>query len=137
MTYRSLQTLEKHELWRKAEALERKAAEIFDRLPEDQRSLLKWKFYSRAFELTSDIAEACGTFIPKDKEYSLSMARRDLFSVKNAYLYLVREGFIEIDPQFVVDCDKIDDEIKTAVEAAWKNIDKIEKSEKSMDGEHA
>ena len=134
MSYRRpFQKLEQHELWRQAEALEQKVSEVFSQLTEEQRTLLKWKFYARAFELTSDVAEACGTFIPKDVEYSLSMARRDLFSIKNAYLYLVREGVVEIDPHFVVACDKLDEEITAFVKTTWQNIDETETTDKVKD----
>ena len=80
MNYRKkLEKLEDNAVWRQAVAIEKTVSEIYEQLPEEDKMPLRWKFYGRAFDLTSDIAEACGTSMPKDAEYSLSMARRDLF----------------------------------------------------------
>jgi site-specific recombinase XerD len=130
MSYRKdLKKLEDSAIWRGADKIAQKVFEIFDQLPEEEKALLKWKFCNRAFDLTSDIAEACGTFVPKDAEYSLSMARRALFSIKNTYLYLAKRGIIEIDPQFVVDIDKLVADIDAEVRNVWKNIDDIDEKD--------
>lgn len=135
MTYRKpLEKLEAQPLWRKAIEIQQSVTEIFEQLSADDQMPLRWRFYGRAFDLASDIAEACGSFIPKDVEYSLSMARRDLFSIKDAYLYLGRQKIIEFDPQFVVDVDRLVTDIDNEIKTTWENIDETEKTGKVKGG---
>jgi len=127
MTYRrELNKLEDNALWRDAEKIAKAIFDTYDRLPEDEKMVVKWKLRDRAFDLTSDIAEACGTFIPKDIEYNLSQARRSVFSMKNAYRYLGRQGFLKIDPQLMVDMDKLVTDIDVQIKKSWHDIDEIE-----------
>jgi hypothetical protein len=126
MTYRKdLKKLEDYELWREADSIAQRVLATFNQLAEEDRAHLKWKLRNRAFDITNDIAEACGTFLPKDVEYALSMTRRDVFSLKDAYRFAGRQHMLTIDPQVMVDIDNFVAKIDAEVKQTWKNIDEI------------
>ncbi|HET7060168.1 MAG TPA: four helix bundle protein [Candidatus Saccharimonadales bacterium] len=93
-------------------------------LPEEEKWGIGSKLRSRAFDATSDIAEAYGSIDPRDVKWSFGMSRRDLFSLKNSLKIAHQRDYVKVDPSVMVTIDKIIEEIDKEVELAGENIPK-------------
>lgn len=117
-----IKRIEDSELWQLVSKIARDAYNVHASLSDDHWTL-RSKFESNAFDVTNDVAEACGNLDPRDVKYSLSRARKDLFSLKNAYSLAFRIGVIEIEPEIMVSIDQavqLLDEMVKALELDFK-----------------
>lgn len=124
---RKLQKLEDSKLWSESQKVATYIYELVDQLPEEEKINLQYRLRARAFDVTSDIAEATGSINPKDTEYSMGLARRGVFAIKNAYKFLGTQKIIEVDPDFMLQLNNMLNEIDTHIKEAWNEIDSVQK----------
>jgi four helix bundle protein len=124
---KELNKLETSKMWREAQRVAVYMYELIDELQEEERISLGYRLRSSAFDITSDISEAEGAIDQKSMEYALGMARKSLFGLKNAYLFLGALKELKIDPDIMVSMDKIESEINLRVKRIWIDIEKSEK----------
>ncbi|HET8709698.1 MAG TPA: hypothetical protein VFL85_05495 [Candidatus Saccharimonadales bacterium] len=124
-----LKKLEDYEIWQSATEIARQVSVIYKELPEDYRNNMKWTFYLRSYDVTNDIAQLCGSILPEDKQRNAGYARRDLFSLKNAYKYIHTDGALELEPALMVKINKLSDAIDVEIKSAWEGLDKQEEAE--------
>ncbi len=129
--HRKLQKLEDNKLWIESQKIASYIYVLVDQLPEDEKLSMQHRLYSRAFDVTSDLAEAVGAISPKDVEYSMGLARRGLFAVKNAYRFLINQKVIKADPDFMLQLNKVIDEVDTYIQESWSDIDSMQKEAKT------
>ena len=122
----SLDTLEDTPMYHAAHSIAMRVTQIYEGLTEDEQFTYKYKFRNRAYDMLSDTAEACGSFLPKDIEYSLAQARRALTGLKASYRFLGTQRSLDIDPHFMVEIEKLTVMMDKCIQNAWINIGKIE-----------
>jgi hypothetical protein len=100
--------IEDSPLWRAVSKIARDSYNTYSALSDDHWNL-RSKLEANAVDVTNDVAEACGSLDPRDVKWSLGHARKDLFSLKNAYSLAFHTGVIEPQPEVMV---AIDDAVK-------------------------
>lgn len=124
--YMTFTKLEEDDRWKRSNNLAETIYKILDDLPEEERYLSGSKMRSGAFNITSDFAEAVGSVHPGTRGYHLSLARRDLFSLKNAYRFAARKDFISLDPKIMVELDQLIDSVDKDIAQAQKDVNYLE-----------
>jgi four helix bundle protein len=119
-----MSTLETNKLWKEASLLAEDSYSLLEELPEDEQYGMRIKFRSRAFDVTTHIAEALGSIDPRDKKYSYGLARQNLFGLKNAYLISHKTGRLQLEPDIIVRIDSLTDEIDKEIAEAGNAIPK-------------
>ncbi len=114
--------LEKTELWPAAIKIAQMSYRNLEQLPEEEKWGMQYKLRLRAYELTNHLAEAYGAIDPREKVHSFGQARQSLFSLKNVTLMTHKVGLAELDPQFILDIDKLVEKIDAAINAAGDKI---------------
>lgn len=107
--------LEDNKLWQGASRISEAVDAMLGSFPEEERWGVESKLRQRSLEVTQGISEAAGAIDPSEVRYCLSGARRDLFGLKNALRIAYRRGYVKLDPQIMVDIDKLTDEIDKEV----------------------
>lgn len=131
MKHPKLKKLEECEIWLKADSIVKDISALYHSLPEDDRINLKFSLYLRSFDLANDVAQACGTILPKDIEQNISFARRTLFGLRSAYKHLAQEGVIELEPEFMVKLNELNQLIDDEIKRAWQELDELEEAGKT------
>jgi four helix bundle protein len=112
------QKLEDYALWKLVSHIAEQCYGILENFPEDERYGMQSKLRKRAFDVTSDVAEAIGSIDPRDTVWYFGMARRSIFGIKNTLSMAAKAGYISAMPELMVD-----------IQTATTNIDiEIEKS---------
>jgi len=115
--------LEKNLIWQLAADIVEEINGLYEEMTaEDSYSSTFSKMKYRSIDLTDDIADAIGVITPRDKEYYFGLARRDVFSLKNALLMAKRLEGTSFEPEFMMKLDKLQDEIDQQIDAAGKAI---------------
>lgn len=126
------QKLEEYELWRLVSHI---AEECYARLQDfpDDDYAMKSKLQDRAFDVTSDVAEGFGSIDPRDASWYFGMARRSIFGIKNVLSLASKAGYIEVNPELMVEIERA----TTAIDAEIrKEIANIPAWYKEMDAKH-
>lgn len=116
------QKLPDNKLWKIATELTEEAYELLPELPEEERYGMNSKLRGRAFDVSSDIAEAVGAIDPRDKKYHYGLARRSLFAMQNVYKLASRTGILNIEPETMVKIDKLIDALDEEIDSVTKSI---------------
>ena len=127
----TMHKLDSDAMWKDAQDIANSVYETFSNLEDDDKMLLRYKFYNRAFDLTHDIAESAGSILSKDNEFSLAQARRSLFGIKNAYKYIAGQSPELIEPETMLKIDKLTDMIDTKIKEVWNEIADSVKGDKA------
>lgn len=114
--------LEDSKLWQLASQIAEQCYGLLDDFPEEEKWGMQNKVRTRAFDLSSDIAEAIGSIDPRDIKWQLGLARRDLFGLKNALRLANKSGYTEVPPELMIQIDKISELIDKEIDDATKNI---------------
>lgn len=126
-----MQKLEDSSLWQKSQEVAKYVYELVAQLPESEQITMQYKLRAKAFDTTSDIAEAVGAINEGDIEYAMGSARRSLFAIKNSYKYLHTQSIIDVDPDFMVLLNGLIDEVDNYIKETWDAIDQIQKEQKN------
>lgn len=122
MSTTSFRKLEDEQLWRTVSAIAEEAYHLLDHLPEEEKWGMQSKLRQRAFEITSEVAEAFGSVDPRDAKWHFGLARRDLFGLKNLYKLAQNTGNLEVDPATMHKLDHAIDQTEQALIKASENI---------------
>jgi hypothetical protein len=114
-------TLEDDPIWQIGEAIAEQVYARLEEIPEEDEWTIQSRLRSRAFELTADIADACGAIDPRDQKWAYGQARRDLFVIKSTYILASKIQCLALNPQAIVDINKaiqrIDSELQELPQA--------------------
>lgn len=106
-----LHKLESNKLWRAATDVAVYAYRVLHEFPEEEQYGMQPNLRERAFDLTSDIAEAVGSIDPRDRAYSYGRALRDAYSVRNTLVVAGKTGVLDIEPSVIVKLDNLIDDL--------------------------
>lgn len=116
--------IEEIPLWQTVSKIANYADSLITELPEEEKWGIINKLRTRALDVTSDVAEAYGSIDPRDMKWSLGMARRDLFGLKNSLRISHERDYVKVDPIMMLTIDKAVNEIDREIKQASKNIPK-------------
>lgn len=133
--YKPAAKLEDDDLWRAVSKIGRHAYNTAQSVSENDFTLRN-KFEYAVYDMTNDVAEACGSLDPRDVKWSLGRARKDLFSLKNSYSLAFHTGQIEADPDVMVDIDKAVKLLDARVDSLASSF-KQWREEMNLQGDHA
>jgi len=129
----TIQKLEDNESWKLAGGIAEYVYGLLGELPEEEKWDMQSKLRQRAFSLTSNISEACGSVDPRDKNISCAQAMRDVFGLKNALIMASKTYALDLDPATMVKLNKladiIDDAISESAKAAPEYLNQFSKQE--------
>jgi four helix bundle protein len=128
--------LEDSKLWHLASVIAEEAYSVLDEFPEEEKWGMQNHLRQAAFDLTSDIAEAEGTFDPRDGHYSFSRARKSAFALKNIYKLAHKTELLTLNPDAMVNIDRlvalIDAETEKSDAAIKKWYESMESKQKDQ-----
>ncbi len=116
------QKLEANKLWRAASEIAVYAYSVLHEFPEEEQYGMQPNLRERAFDLTSDIAEAVGSVDPRDRAYSYGRALRDAYSVRNTLVIAGKTGVLDIEPSVIVKLDTLIDALVVETADTSKSI---------------
>lgn len=126
--------LEDNELWQLAFKVTNEAYKKLDEFPDDEKWLAASRLRQHAGGLTDEIAMGVGSLDPRDIQYYLGHARKELFAIKAVYKVGHSSKQIDIDPDQMVMIDslaaKIDERLATIPEELktyFASLDSLEK----------
>jgi hypothetical protein len=99
--------LEENDLWRLASRITADAYGTLDAFSADEKFLTVSRLRQHAGSLADEIALAVGSIDPRDVQYYLGHARRDLFGIKSIYRISHDNGLLKLDPEQMVRIDKL------------------------------
>lgn len=114
--------LEDNELWVLVSEIAEYSYSVLDHFPEEEKWGMQSKIRQRAFEATSDVAEAVGSVDPRDVKWHLGLSRRSIFGLKNALRLAQKAGYLEVAPEFMIKIDKASELMGNAISAAENEI---------------
>ncbi len=114
--------LEDSKLWQLTSEVIEHIYGLLDNFPEEEKWGMQSKLRARAFDASSDIAEATGSIDPRDIKWQLGMARRSLFGLKNALRLAHKAGYLEAQPELMVKIDKATELVDLGITQATQNI---------------
>ncbi len=114
--------LENDKLWRAASDIAVYAYAQLDVLPEEEEYGMAARFRQKAFDVTSDIAEAIGSLDPRDKSYSYGQAMREAYSLRNALVMANKTGLLGIEPSVIVMLDNLIEALAAEIDTSTKRI---------------
>ncbi len=116
------QKLEDYALWKLVSKIAEQCYELLHEFPEEEKWGMESKLRQRAFEITSDVADAIGSIDPKDSVWHLGHARRDIFGIKNILKLASKAGYIEVVPELMVDINTATTNLDIEIEKAITSI---------------
>lgn len=90
----------------------------------------------RAFDMTTDAAEALGSVDPRDKAYFYGHALRDAYSVRNTLVMANKTRLVRIEPEVFVLLDELTEALKAEVMETTDDIPEYLKQFSIQDGPH-
>lgn len=99
--------LEDDKLWRLASEIALYAYSQLSNFPAEEDYGMNPRLRDRAFDLTTDIAEAAGSLDPRDKAFSYGKALRDAYSVRNTFIMANKTGMLDVEPAIFVKLDAL------------------------------
>jgi len=76
------QKLEDYALWKLVSEIAGRCYGLLHEFPDEEKWGMESKLRQRAFEITSDVADAIGSIDPRDSVWHFGHARRDIFGIK-------------------------------------------------------
>lgn len=95
---------------------------MLSEFPEEEKWGMQSKLRTRAFEISSDIADALGAIDPRDVKWHFGLARRGLFGLKNVLIQASNAGYVDVETDLLVEIQRLADLIDIEIEKATKNI---------------
>jgi hypothetical protein len=108
--------LEDDRLWLQASKITNAAYGVLDTFPEDERYLTVPRLRQHASSLVDEVAQGVGSIDPRDIQYHLGHARRDLFGIKSVYKASYDNGLLKLEPEQMVSLDKLIADINNRLE---------------------
>lgn len=109
--------LENNELWRLASEITNAAYAAIDLFPADEKYVNASRLRQHAGSLVDEVAQAVGSIDPRDIQYYLGHARRDLFGLKSVYRTSHDVGILKLEPEQMALIDELITKVGARLEA--------------------
>lgn len=87
------------------------------------------KLRSSANDSLFYVSQAVGNIAPEVGKYDLSNARKNLFTLQSMYTFAAKQKFLDLEPELIVELDKILAEIDERIDTSDKELKKKNKEE--------
>ncbi len=129
MTKPKTNKLEDSKLWQDAVALTEEVYADAEAFSTGDNVVMTYKMRQKSFDLTSAIAEAEGSNSPRDIEWFYGQARTALFGIKNVYHVARKTHTFKVDPEEMVQFNKMIERIDKEIAKYHNEVDKLEAEE--------
>lgn len=113
--------LEEEPLWKESCDIAEVVYGLLGEIPDEEKYNTTSKLRSSANDLIYYVSMAVGNTSQLNREYDWSNARRFASALKTMYRFSGRQGFFEIDPEFMVKIDAIIDQVDVQLDEALKD----------------
>ena len=127
--------LENDKIWRLASKVALYAYSQLDGFPAEEEYGMQSRLRERAFDMTTDTAEALGSVDPRDKAYFYGHALRDTYSVRNTLVMANKTRLLRVEPEIFLLLDELAEALKSEVTETTDDIPEYLKQFSIQDGE--
>lgn len=132
---KAIPKLENDKLWRLSSRIALYAYSQLDGFPAEEEYGMQSRLRERAFDMTTDTAEALGSTDPRDRAYFYGHALRDAYSVRNTLVMANKTRILRVEPEVFVLLDELTEALKTEVTETTDDIPEYLKQFAIQDGE--